>query len=369
MIPCMVSAQVPIESIYPGAQILNASSSTAVEVVFIEAIDPFTLTPDALTIDGSQSGRHLYPTASYNEESRTATFIPDRPFKAGEVVTITLTTGIETATGHSVVPYSWSFTIETRDGTGPFALIDTVSIGSDSRLLTTGDFNGDYYLDLAVSTSNRDSSAVLILANDGRGRFTQTISSHPQGGPFVVEWTNGDFDQDGNVDLAAVTSKGTVLLFNQGAGQLDRGQILTNSVTPRALTTGDYDLDGDIDIATAGGGVDPTRESHVPDTIAVWLNEGEGKFMLSSSIGTTEVAFSIVSADFNEDGYVDLAASHFGGSLSVLINDGKGNFELGRRRSRGSSIGRLKAGDFNNDGAIDLIYTDSSAGAIKRRVS
>lgn len=232
-----------------------------------------------------------------------------------------------------------------------------MNVESGSGLLIAGDFNGDDHLDLAVSASSRDSSSVLILANDGHGHFTQATSSHPEGGPFVDDWVAGDFDQDGNMDLAAVNAKGTSLLFNQGEERLDQGQLLVAGVVQRALTTGDYDLDGDTDIATAGGTVDPDRESDFPDTVAVWLNDGRGSFVRASSIETEEVSFSVASADFNEDGHVDLAASHFGGSLSILINDGRGNFELGRRKTRNHQIGRLEAGDFNNDGAVDLAYT------------
>lgn len=124
VLPCMASAQTFIESVYPEENALAVSRSSAIVVVFKEAVDPITLTPSTLIVNGSQTGLCLRPTISYDKENHIVTFTPTRPFKAGEVVTITLTAGIKTVAGDSLMPYSWRFTIGTQDGTGQFAVVE-----------------------------------------------------------------------------------------------------------------------------------------------------------------------------------------------------------------------------------------------------
>src|SRR5687767_11611922 len=61
---------------------------------------------------------------------------------------------------------------------------------------------------------------------------------------------------------------------------------------------------------------------------------------------------AVITADFNNDGRLDLATVYHGGIVSVLLADGLGGF--GAARHTGTGFGSyptsLAAGDFNNDG-------------------
>ena len=63
---------------------------------------------------------------------------------------------------------------------------------------------------------------------------------------------------------------------------------------------------------------------------------------------------AVVAADFNHDGFLDLAASA-SSDASVLLGNGDGSFQLAPRAAAGNGAWRLAAADFNNDGNADLV--------------
>jgi hypothetical protein len=77
----------------------------------------------------------------------------------------------------------------------------------------------------------------------------------------------------------------------------------------------------------------------------------------------------VVSADFNNDGKLDLATSSFddagNGSVSVVLGNGNGTFKPAQTFATGPYVFSLAAGDFNGDGKIDLatanqdVFTDT----------
>ena len=80
------------------------------------------------------------------------------------------------------------------------------------------------------------------------------------------------------------------------------------------------------------------------------------------TIGTPS---SIVTADFNNDGNLDLAtcANATTGSVSVLLGDGAGGFGAAQRTVFGSGLSSLDVADINNDTRPDLLVTDYYNGA------
>src|SRR5215471_4687513 len=72
---------------------------------------------------------------------------------------------------------------------------------------------------------------------------------------------------------------------------------------------------------------------------------------------------SVVAADFNGDGAIDLAvANHSSGDLSILLARGHGEFEPERRVPMGGEPSWIAAADLNADGKIDLAVADSIGG-------
>ena len=72
--------------------------------------------------------------------------------------------------------------------------------------------------------------------------------------------------------------------------------------------------------------------------------------------GATQVA----AADFNGDGYADLAVVDYSNAVAILLNNGHGTFRPAVTYAAGTGVTGLAVGDFNADGIPDLAVTDNN---------
>lgn len=202
--------------------------------------------------------------------------------------------------------------------------------------LAVGDFSGDGSPDLAVGTAGEEfePAAVSILSNDGMGGFGPP-QEHPidEDDPDVVEAVAaGDFDEDGDLDLAAEDDD-VVVLMNQGAGQFGGPQRypLGGGGFPSTIAVGDLDGDGSPDLAA----------DKLSRDIALLLNEGDGTFGAERAYRVGRSPFALTLARFDGGGRLDLASANFGrffepnvdGSVSVLLNQGPATPRCGGARA------------------------------------
>src|SRR5581483_4243101 len=94
-----------------------------------------------------------------------------------------------------------------------------------------------------------------------------------------------------------------------------------------------------------------------------------GPFLVAPTFQAGPRAFAITIADFNNDGFPDLATANDNGDVSVLLGDGNGSFEPSRDFAAGTGPTSLAAGDFNQDGYLDLVVGDTDSGAGKSKVA
>lgn len=185
------------------------------------------------------------------------------------------------------------------------------------RRVTSGDFNGDGLTDLV--TTNEASIDVFTQTKDDSGAlaFQQTNMAVTEV-PYAI--VAADFDGDGRPDLA-VGSGGdldtaadpeVVVLKSSMTGTLEPMTTLVSGLGVTDLAAADFDEDGDLDLAAS------CFEDHC---VYIWLNNGNGTFGEPESYLTDYGPRALTAADFTGDGHVDLAViNQYGNSLTLLAN-------------------------------------------------
>ncbi|HLG03145.1 MAG TPA: VCBS repeat-containing protein, partial [Bacteroidia bacterium] len=84
-------------------------------------------------------------------------------------------------------------------------------------------------------------------------------------------------------------------------------------------------------------------------------------FNLPSIITGVNEVWSIVSADFNEDGNTDLACPvNYNQYVNVYLGNGTGGFGAATAFPMNSSVYSIATGDFNSDGHTDIASANQS---------
>lgn len=163
-----------------------------------------------------------------------------------------------------------------------------------------------------------------------------------------------DLNSDRRIDLATTNeiSSDVRVLMNQPSGGNTFTPFLTptnaTDVAPSPTTTADFNDDGLIDLVTSNTGA---------STITLFFGNGDGTFGLGTNIWVGAGPYGVQALDVDGDGDADIAASARASShIAILMNDGVGNFapavtfDGGGTREFG-----LCAEDMNNDGVLDLV--------------
>jgi hypothetical protein len=276
-------------------------------------------------------------------------------------------------------------TLWRNPGTSPFggawSTSNTLASGLSGDLLAVavGDLDNDGWLDLVVA----DASGALQLwrnpLTQGASFTTSWSGLNVSGsGNAINDLALADLDGDGALDLVTVSGGATdrVQVWRNDGTPFTSGWTSVNLGTGSlagdglSLTTGDWDRDGDTDIASGDSA----------GNVVVWQNPGasvfSGTWGSGNDIGDAAGAVNaLIAADLDDDGDLDLvsgaeATSHsmqswqnpwqgpgdngpFDGAWSVTILD-----------SSDASVNVLAAADFDNDYDVDIMYgQDNASGA------
>lgn len=144
------------------------------------------------------------------------------------------------------------------------------------------------------------------------------------------------------------------------AGEFAKGKNYPVGITPIAIRAADLDEDGTLDLVVANYCGD--ANCLTPGSVSVLLGNGDGSFQAAVSYPASSFVGSIVVADLNSDGHLDLAVANsgFGGAISVLLGNGDGTFQPAVDSDQGLAPGYLAVGDFNGDSKPDLAVTGGS---------
>ncbi|MBS2027382.1 MAG: VCBS repeat-containing protein [Deltaproteobacteria bacterium] len=246
-----------------------------------------------------------------------------------------------------------------NDGHGHFTPVETQSNLTNAGIsqLALADFNGDGVLDLLGGAGENafGSSSVVVMLGAGDGTFSapQTMTYSSQGNAY---YAFGDFNEDGKLDLVVTFDAGTLVALGHGDGTFANPLLVHVGAHHASVAVGDFDGDGHLDLAGANG--DP-NVANAGTGLAMLAGHGNGTFAapLNTLDGVSRT--TVVAADINGDGRLDLVASD-GEYLApeVLLNDGTGRFTSTGEIHDQQPDGNLLLADMNGDGVPDIICTD-----------
>ncbi len=246
-----------------------------------------------------------------------------------------------------------------------FQPVGSIPLGFTNQY-AIADFNLDGRLDFARAAAVPGTPLLALGAADGS--FTASPNS-----PILIDTPTGlvagDFDNDGKPDLAVLTytapfSEPTArILLGSGTGTFTVRPAFIVSDLVRAAATGDFDQDGNLDLAIVTA---PSSASAVLTVL-----RGNGKGDLSIAFLSTPVTLpvplgsvigDIQSVDLNGDKRPDLVitASHSSGvGLVVALGDGRGSFtataSMGNQPPQSNPNPQLAVADFNGDRNLDVV--------------
>src|SRR5712671_2883040 len=242
------------------------------------------------------------------------------------------------------------------NGAGAFTTKSTPAVGSGANWIAVGDFDGDGILDIAVANvGSTGAGGVSILLGNGDGTFTLRSSLSTGSGPFAL--TTGDFNADGKLDLAVTNEVGSTVSVLLGDGLGGFGAQTTfpvgGSGAPIGLIAADFNGDGHLDLAAVNLG-----------DVAILLGSGTGAFTLHANpggTGTSDLIAGVV-GDYNGDGILDLVVSDRNAGKAFLFpGTGSGNFGAALTFTTAAGAFGVATGDFNGDGGLDLAVANGSA--------
>jgi hypothetical protein len=209
----------------------------------------------------------------------------------------------------------------------------------------------------------------MLIACAATADEPQPIFVPWSGSPYAASYQPedidlGDFDGDGHLDIATSSTQGFVgLLLGQRNHTFVAAQgspFYTTLGFIRSVKVADFNEDGYLDVA----GVDTAASS-------ILVMNGDGSGALTPALGSPfpagSWAWHMALGDFNRDEHVDIAIADPGANTALIaLNDGAGNFPISLQQSYpvGANPVDILVVDLTDDGYPDIITADYNQGAL-----
>jgi hypothetical protein len=249
------------------------------------------------------------------------------------------------------------------NGDGTFAAARTLpaSLNPAPTFVAVGDFNGDGIPDLAVTNADDGAQPAIASVNIllGKGDGTFTLAGSFPTGIHPVGVTVGDFNGDGFQDLAVANAgdKTISILLGNGDGTFRPQTTMPStgfSSDPTGIIAADFNGDGFLDLAVENYGSPGLEQFNLPGSVWILLGNGNGTFTPQIEIIGRNHLNSIAVGDFNADGKPDLIVSDYMGLVDLMLGKGDGSFATAIDLNTQNAAGAATAADFNGDGVSDI---------------
>ncbi|MEK7727047.1 MAG: FG-GAP-like repeat-containing protein [candidate division KSB1 bacterium] len=220
-----------------------------------------------------------------------------------------------------------------------------------------GDYNNDRHTDILISGYSNNQPFTKLYKATGQVQWTATVVSLAQLGSGTVAF--GDYDKDRDLDILLsgldANQNSYVKVYrnkfydnNTGPNFASFQQAWSVAVGATSCVWGDYDQDGDLDIALTGNGA--TR---------IYKYDG-ASFVLEF---TLEALYNgnVAWGDYDNDGDLDLLLTGTDyGTPNIPVSKIYRNDQIAFNEEDGASFTGVYYssgawGDFDNDGDLDLI--------------
>jgi FG-GAP-like repeat len=314
------------------------------------------------------------------------------------------------------------------NGDGTFRAKTDFPIGMQTQAVAAGDFNSDGRVDLMV-TLNTPQLGLALLTGTGTGTFNAPTFFPNTSGFDSPAIAATDLNGDGRLDLVVMhniacftapcrAARSITVLLGNGDGTFQTPSEVNVGTGPCSMAVVDLNRDGIKDVAIGGGntelsvligvgngtfaqqpvvtlvaggdsfsasndvGVGDLNRDSIQDLVvplgnghgnAILIGNGNGTFQVRSRIQIDETfaPWHVAVADYNRDGFLDIARTMGDGTnglLQILRGNGDGTFQAPNRylvpppvSSRGGIM--ILAGDWNADAKPDIAFVEGGAGA------
>ena len=217
------------------------------------------------------------------------------------------------------------------NGDGTFAVPILVNLGkfllNDA---TVGDFAGDGKLDIAIAGFDPTRGGIVeVLPGNSDGTFRSPVVI-PTGSLIPVALGTGDFDDNGRTDLAVavedyVTGQGSVELIHSNGNQTydQLTPIALGEPFPGRVLTGDFNADGNTDIAVV---TDTDLVAGTASSVVVLLGQGGGTFGSPIVSQLADPQIPTLAGDLIANGRTDLVLNPGGTDIQTAFGLGDGRF-------------------------------------------
>ncbi len=242
-----------------------------------------------------------------------------------------------------IVHFYRDTTFRLNDRNGSFGSEHLFPYGYPLDGVLKADLNHDRHNDLITLAD----LGVFILLGRGKGMFADPMKVPLFCDPPLVY----DLDDDGQLDLIEPCFDFVALRYGNGDGTFQPEVLLNDEIGIDNPSASDWNGDGISDLLLLGG--------YDPGVADLFLGLGGRAFDSPQRYAAPYLPIASVSADFNQDGLLDLVVLGDDSALALYYGtgdrSGRSSFTEPVFFGAGRYFTSLAIGDFNEDGAPDIV--------------